>query len=99
MILAHRLELGAQLADAFVHRCHHRQSLATFLGQVDRRLREPRLWGLQRDVWGVVREVEEERLLGLGGTAIEEGQGGFGLHDHAETIVGHEVWRVGERLP
>ena len=99
LILTGRLELRAQLADAFVHRRHHRQSLATFLGQVGGRLGEPRFRGLERDVRGVVSQVEEERLLRLRSAAVQEGQGGFGLHDHAETIVGHEVRSVGERFP
>ena len=99
LILTRRLELRAQLADAFVHGGDHRQGLTSFLGQVGGRLGEPRLRGFERDVRGVIGEVEEERLGGLGGAAVQEGQGGLGLHDHAETIVRHEVRGVGERLP
>ena len=96
LVLSHRLELGAQLAEAFVHRRHHRQRLAAFLGEFCRRLGKPRFGGFERHVRGVVSEVEEEGLVRFGGTAIQEGQGGFGLDDHAEAVVGDEVRRVGE---
>ena len=35
-------------------------------------------------------------MLGLGGAAIQEGQGGFGLYDHSEAVVGDEVRGVGK---